>query len=352
MAITRKAAERAWGHSEMEALHDLPAWDWDDFRIFAAVVRHGSYTRAARALGWTQSAVSRRIARLEQALGIRLFDRSCRGAELTLEGRRLSNYASGAELMLSRGVNSVLDAVRRIDSDCKIIMGDGLASYWMPAFLPAFLERNPAIGLKLYTDQNVDAARSPLFDIELHYAHPLSDESVALQVATLHFMLFGSPEYLMRFGVPQTPQDLRHHRIADTAFRLGDRGSFASWAGLDRSAILETNSSVVVGEAIRSGNVIGMLPTYAALIDTGLVPLIPEMHFHAPIYLCFDRQAGKKPAVRATIDFLKEFVFDRSRMPWFADEFACPDKGWRRILDRCLAQARDTAPSQQYAAAS
>ncbi len=315
-----------------------PDWDWDDFRVFVAVARHGSYTRAARELGWTQSAVSRRIARLEQSLSLRLFDRSFRGTQLTSEGERLFSYANGAELMLSRGVRSVRDAAQRLDSDCNILLGDGIASYWMPMFLPAFLARNPAIALNLYTAHNAHATGAQVFDLEIQYSHPLTEDVVALPLGTLHFMLFASQDYLMRYGVPSSLRDLRHHRLTDTAYRLSDRGSFAAWAGLDREAVVATNSSVVMGETVRAGGAIGLLATYAALVDPRLVPLLPEAHFRVPVMLCFERETAKKPAVRETIDFLKNAVFDRSAMPWFADDFQRPAKNWRKLLDEHLAK--------------
>ncbi|HEX3675353.1 MAG TPA: LysR family transcriptional regulator [Rhizomicrobium sp.] len=315
--------------------------DWDDFRVFTAVAREGSYTRAASELRLTQSAVSRRIARLEQALGARLFDRSARGAELTGEGVRLLNHAKGAELMLARAVGSVRESVERIDGECKIIMGDGLGSYWMPPFLQSLLERNPAITLRLFTGQELANNQTPPFDVQIHYTHPMAESRVAVRVATLHFMLFASSEYVSNFGMPKALAELRHHRIADSTFRLTEKGSLASWAGLDHDAVIATNSSVVLCEAIRRGTVIGLLPTYLPVVEPKLIPVLPDMHFHAPVFVCFERETGAKPAVRATIDYLKEYVFDSRRMPWFFEHFVAPQKEWKRIYESSLMRAAD-----------
>ena len=91
-----KVLNQALGHVRTDERADARGLDWDDFRVFTTVAREGSYTRAARRLSVTQSAVSRRIARLEKAIGARLFDRGTRGVELTSEGNRLLNYANGA----------------------------------------------------------------------------------------------------------------------------------------------------------------------------------------------------------------------------------------------------------------
>ncbi|HEY2071135.1 MAG TPA: LysR family transcriptional regulator [Rhizomicrobium sp.] len=320
--------------------------DWDDFRVFTAIAREGSYTRAAAELHLTQSAVSRRVTRLEQALGARLFDRSARGAALTDEGVRLLNHAKGAELMLARAVESVRESVERVDGECKLIMGDGLGSYWMPPYLAPLLERNPAITLRLFTGQDLGNNQTPPFDVQIHYTHPMADSRVAVRVATLHFMLFASSEYVLNFGMPKSLQDLRHHRVADSTFRLTEKGSLANWAGLDQDAVVATNSSVVLCEAIKRGTVVGLLPTYLPVVEPRLIPVLPDMHFHAPVFLCFERETGTKPAVRATIDFLKEYAFDRQRMPWFFDHFVAPQKEWKRIYDASLLRAA-VNPSQQ-----
>jgi DNA-binding transcriptional LysR family regulator len=339
VTVQGKVLNPALGYARTDGAPDTRALDWDYFRVFAIAAREGSYTRAARKLSITQSAVSRRIARLEKAIGVRLFDRGTRGVSLTSEGAKLLNYANGAELMLARGVGSVRAAASRVEGDCKVVAGDGLGTYWLPRFFSSFLERNPNIGLKFFTTQDHAASQTPLFDLQIHYAHPLAEDSVAIFLGTLHFVLFASPEYLMNFGMPVTCKDLRHHRVLDLTLRLTERGSLAHWAGLDYDGVIMTNSSAVLGETVRSGGGIALLPTYAALVDTKLVPVMTDMHFHAPLFVCFEREAGMKPAVRATLEYLKEFVFDRHRMPWFFDHFVAPQKEWSAILQNCLDRA-------------
>jgi DNA-binding transcriptional LysR family regulator len=339
VAGPEKTAKNSSGHSQIDGTAKAASLDWDDFRIFTTSAREGSFTRTAQKLRMTQSAVSKRMKRLEKAVGARLFDRGQQGVKLTSEGERLLRHANGAETMLSRGVSSVREGVRRVDGECKLITGDGLGSYWLPAFMPFFAERNPATNLVLFTSPDLGANQTPPFDLQIHYTHPLSETRVAVPLATLHFVLFASPQYLHQFGFPKSTQDLRHHRIADSTFRLGEKGSLANWAGLDEDVAMATNSSVILFEMIRNGSTLGLMPTYTALVDPRLVPVLPELHFHAPLFLCFESESRAKPAVRATIDYLKEFVFDRQRMPWFFEHFVAPQKDWKRIYDSCLERA-------------
>ncbi len=301
----------------------------------------GSYTQAARELSLTQSAVSRRVARLEKAINARLFDRGRLGVRLTSEGSRILNYANGAELMLARAVESVQDDVRRANGECKLLMGEGLGGYWMPPFLDGFFEGNPDVNLKLFTSAELGRDQIPPFDVQIHYAHPLAMECVSIRVATLHFMLFATATYLKQFGAPADLRDLARHRVVDSTFRLVDRGSLASWASLTQDVTLATNSSLVLAESVRCGSAIGLLPTYTSVLEQRLIACLPDTHFEAPVFLCFERETAKRPAVRATLDYLKEFVFDNRRMPWFFEHFVAPQKDWKRIYDSCRARAAD-----------
>src|SRR3954454_7195834 len=105
--------------------------DWDDFRVFLEVVRTGSFNRAAAKLKMTQPTVSRRLARLEEAIGVRLFNRDRRGPRLTVEGQRIYNDACSAQVALMRAANQVAGAGRRVEGDCKVHVGEGVATYWI-----------------------------------------------------------------------------------------------------------------------------------------------------------------------------------------------------------------------------
>jgi molybdate transport repressor ModE-like protein len=316
-----------------------PPPDWDDFRLFAAVVRTGSFTRAAHELGVSEPTISRRISRLETALGARLFDRSKGRPQLTTEGKRVLDHATTAENSLTRAAAVMQDSSRQAVGDCNLIMGDGLGCYWLPPFLNAFYQHNPAVDLRLFTSQEMGKDQTPPFDIQIHYLQPLAADRVAVHVGMLHFMLYAAPEYVRRFGTPMSIQDLRHHRIADSTSGLAARGSLMSWASLTKNVAFTTNSNVVLGEALLKGSVVTLAATYTSAIYPDLVHFLPEVHFQAPIYLCFEREAGSRPAVRATIEYLKKFVFARATMPWFADRFMLPQKNWRKLFDTSLANA-------------
>ena len=153
MARPKKAAKSANAYAEISEADQPESIDWDDFRIFLAIVKAGSLNRAADLLDIVQPTVSRRLARLEKNLGIRLFERSTSGPRLTFEGRRVLNSASTAQLSLAQAARSAQEVRPKIEGECKLIMGDGLATYWMPLFLSTFFDRYPNVELKNFVAQ-------------------------------------------------------------------------------------------------------------------------------------------------------------------------------------------------------
>jgi DNA-binding transcriptional LysR family regulator len=314
---------------------DLPkGLAWDDFRIFLAVVQTGSVNRAAIRLGLSQPTASRRLSRLEKRLGIRLFDRDRTGPRLTHHGRRILNDVSAAGYSLNRASRSANAGQGRIEGDCRIVMGDGLATYWMPRFLNKFYDLHPNIELKLFVAQDSTAGKNESFDVQFHYYEPVEVDPVSIRVATLHFMPFASRSYLERHAMPKTLEDLADHRMLEmTAYRI-DKGPWSHWlkGAQMQSAPLLVNQSAPLAEAVRQGVGIALLPTYVTVTDPEFVPLDVGLHLPSPVYMSFQREVAKKWSVRAAIDFLRDVAFQRKSMPWFTEEFNYPVPSWNAIV--------------------
>ncbi len=334
----------------MQKSLNSPSWtesSWDDFRVFLEVVHHGSFNRAAIKLKMTQPTVSRRLLRLEKAIGVRLFDRDRRGPRLTYEGQRIYNDASAAQVALTRAANQASSAANRVDGDCKLFMGDGIAAYWMTRFLAPFFNRYPNIELKLFGAHDSSVDKREMFDLHVHYYEPAEADPIAIRVGTMHFIPFGSRDYLARHGTPRGVDDLGHHRLLDLAVYLADMGSWASWSREEAAThtVLFTNLSACLAESVRHGAGIALLPTYAALVDDAYVPLDIGVRFQAPIFVSYQRDATKKWPVRATLDYLRANVFDRKAMPWFQETFVSPAPEWREELAALIGQAAEPVPA-------
>jgi molybdate transport repressor ModE-like protein len=305
-------------HTENEQLPD-----WDDFRLLLAVVQFGSISRAAAALSLTQPTVSRRIERLEESMRLRLIDRSHSGAKLTAEGQRIVEELNIAHGAIQRAMRSA--AATRME-DVKLLMTDGMATYWLPKFLPRFFETHPEIELRVYTSTEFGAEQRGHFDLSIHYVQPTDPNLITVRLGSLHFMPYASAEYLLRLGEPESLADLGRHRLLDYVLYLIDKGTWMTRlpATLDEGrAQLFTNSSAVLCENVRSGAGIALLPTYISVYEKEIVPIDVDLRFETPFWLCYHKEAADKRAVRITIEFLK-CIFDRRTMPWFAERFVIP----------------------------
>jgi DNA-binding transcriptional LysR family regulator len=343
VARQKKATNSGTAYAEIAEGPQPELVDWDDFRIFLAIVKAGSLNRAAELLGIVQPTVSRRLARLEKNLGVRLFERSTSGPRLTFEGRRVLNSVSMAQLSLAQATRNAQTVGPKIEGECKIVMGDGLASYWMPLFLSAFFDRYPNVELKNFVAQEAMAGKNEIFDIHVHYYDPTEIDPVAMRIASLHFIPFASRDYLEKYGTPHSMEDLREHRLLDLSLYLIDRGSWSAWWA-NRSApgtSLLTNQSAPLAEAVRRGAGIALLPTYVALTDEDFVPLDLGLRFQLPVYLSYQRDSLARWPVRAAVDFLSTTVFDRRLMPWFGDQYEAPSRRWKELFDDILVQAAD-----------
>jgi len=330
-------AKSVLANTQSKAPAGLRAPDWDDFRVFLTVARFGNFNKAAAELAMTQATISRRVERLERSLGARLFDRGRHGASLTLDGRRVLNEANAAEISLSRATHRTR-TTGEVEGDCKLLATDGLAAFWLPRFLSSFAERYGGVVLRCFVTLEPGRSARPPFDLQIQYIAGKEADTVPLRLATLHFNFFASRSYLRKFGMPASFDDLSRHKLLMFSSNLSDEGNWAEYAisQAELTSCYFTNSSAQLGELVRQGMGISFLPSYSPLVDDTFVPIIPDFHRKVGIFLNYRRDVVQKPAVRATVDFLKDVVFNRRDMPWFRDEYETPSVEWPRILDRLL----------------
>ncbi len=298
--------------------------DWSDFRLLTAILRAGSLTKAARALGLSQATVSRQMDRLERNVGIPLLERSTSGVELTRHGIRLVEELRSVWDKFERAMVRVRSSTR-VHETAKMVTTDGIATYWIPRFLSWL---GDDVELRLFTASEAGQDKFEHFDLSIHYMQPNDPNAITTKLGMFHFMPYASPEYLARRGTPKCAADLAEHDLLDHSLYLIDKGTWQTRLpeGSDDVRIsLFTNSSTVLVESVRQGLGICWLPTYGSVFERNLVPVDVGLHLATPIFLCYHRDSEDKPAVRAMIHFLKH-IFDRRKMPWLHDEFVLPSQ--------------------------
>jgi hypothetical protein len=106
---------------------------------------------------------------------------------------------------------------------------------------------------------------------------------------------------------------------------------YSNTATLGRSYLF-SNSGNIILQSVLAGHVIGLLPSYTYVVSQDLVPILPDCHYETGLFIYFSDAASGKKATRAMIDFLRNIVFDKQRMPWFADRYEKPNENWRAIF--------------------
>ncbi|HEX2590029.1 MAG TPA: LysR family transcriptional regulator [Rhizomicrobium sp.] len=294
--------------------------------MFLLVVKLGSFHKAAEALGLTQPTVSRRIARLEAALGVELVIRRRSGVTLTPEGQAILDDLGIANDAIHR-VRKHRKGVGSKKEDVKLVITDGLATYWLPYFLGSFFDQYPNIELRIQTATETRPQLSDQFDLSIHYLQPTDPDLMITKLGTLHFVPYASSAYLARKGTPHTIAELSKHRLLDYLLYLVDKGSWSTRLpeGLvTNGPQLFTNSSASLAEAVRRGVGIALLPTYGAAFEEGFVPLEIGMQYQTPFWLCYRKEAAERPPVQIVLHFLKH-IFNYRSMPWFGQHYVSPN---------------------------
>ncbi len=260
------------------------AMDWDKLRIFHAVADAGSFTHAGEALHLSQSAVSRQISALEESLGLPLFHRHARGLILTEQGELLYRTARDVLGKLMMAEAQLRESKDKPEGPLKITTTVAFGSVWLTMRIKEFLDRYPDIEVSLVlADNELDLSMREA-DVAIRMIPPKQPDLIQRHLMTMRYMVFASPEYLKKYGMPKTPEDLDNHRIVvfgDDAQPPVPNLNWLLEAGASperpRRPILKLNSIFGIFRTVQTGLGIGALPDYLSRESSNLVEILPEI---------------------------------------------------------------------------
>lgn len=292
-----------------------------EFRLFATLVAAGSLTAAAQRLDSSLPAVSRRLATLEQRLGVRLIERHARRFRLTDEGAALHErvVAILSEIDEAEAEASAGKGVPR--GRVRISAPVHVGRTQIAPLIAEFCHRHPAMTIELLlNDAVVDLAEDDM-DIVLNVGMPEAQSVIAKKVVPGRRVVLASPDYIRCFGAPLKPDDLLTH---ECVLLVRGRRIFNRWLFRQGSEIQETHvsgrlmstSSEVVYDWILQGRGIGIKGSWDIEDDLSsgrLVECLPEYACDpADLYLVYASKRHLPLRVRAFIDFLTERFANRS----------------------------------------
>ncbi|GAA0786545.1 LysR family transcriptional regulator [Marinobacterium sediminicola] len=291
----------------------------NDLSLFIRVVETGSFTAAAESLNVQKSTISRRIAQLEDTLGIRLIQRTTRKLKLTPEGEELFSRAQPLVDDLEAVQDDISASRTELRGRLRLTMPTEIGVFMMNEVISSFMETYPRIEVDVeLSTRTVDLIEEGV-DLTLRLG-PLPNSSlIARHVAGLHRGLFATPDYIEKHGMPQTPAELAQHQCI-TLLKPFDHLRFINWNNQEPVSMggrLRTNSLSFVREMILQGYGIGRLPEVfcSELVQNGtIVRVLGDFNLEPlEINALYASRRNLNPRVGAFLDHMTDRLSDH---PW------------------------------------
>jgi DNA-binding transcriptional LysR family regulator len=185
--------------------------DWDDLRVFLAVARSESLSAAGKRLKIDPATVGRRIARLEEATGTRLFAKSPQGYALSEAGAQLLPHAEAVE-RATLGVAESLTGPGGLTGLIRLGAPDGCANYLLPQVLARIADANPGLEVQIVALPRVFNLSKREADLAIGVSRPEAGRLTVQKLTDYRLHLAASRAYLARLPLTD-PAELRHHRF-------------------------------------------------------------------------------------------------------------------------------------------
>lgn len=281
--------------------------------FFARVVEAKSFSLAARTLGVSKSAVSARVARLEERLGVRLLHRTTRRLALTADGVRLYELCARVVSHADEAADVAAGASSLARGTLRVRATTGFAQRHLLGPIREFQRLHPGLGVDLRLSDRAAERTVEDVDVALLLAGRLADSSLtARKLATVRVSVVASPDYLRRRGIPFRPQDLVDHDCMAHSVRVGkDELAFATDEGTVEMGLLAklvANDGAFLREAAIAGLGVVMLPELLvddALRERRLFRILEGFHASEISLIAVHAHGQLPPAsVRAFVDHL------------------------------------------------
>ncbi len=294
-----------------------------EMMVFAKVVETQSFSAAARALHTSKSLVSKQVASLEGALGVRLLNRTTRRMSLTDIGAAYYQHCAriADEIAAARETASLLQSEPR--GVLKITSPIVFASMHLAGAITAFLERYPQVEIELDTSDRVLDLVDEGYDLALRITNNPALATVSRKIVDLRWATCAAPAYLARHGEPATPQDLAAHNCLYNHTLGGPARNWQFRAGkqtvtITANGTVRANSTEVLHRLALQGVGVILFPTYVVGHDlaTGTLKEILPDYTAFPdfaLYATYMPNRYMQAKVRVFIDHLLDYFGKTSR---------------------------------------
>lgn len=282
--------------------------DWEDVKHFLEVAASSSTLAASRRLKVSQTTVARRVAALERALGVRLFDRRSTGYTLTVDGAVLLPHAREIADAMRGFAERASSAVRNTGGVVRVTVVETLAVTLLPPILRDLAAAHPNISIELDTSSEPRDLAAGAADIAIRVSRaPSGPGLIGRRIADDPWTLYCSRSYAAAHGHPTNIAEVGHHPL------IGGGGEhvwepYRTWLianGLEEAVTMHYSSAMGLLAAVRAGTGLAMLPSFIADNDPDLLACLPKKTPEPRgIWLLTHERLRHEPRIRTVLDSL------------------------------------------------
>lgn len=290
--------------------------DPGDLSFFSALARAGSLSAAARELGITTPAVSKRLALMESRVGLALVNRTTRRMSLTHEGEIYLEHARRVLAEIDDLEQRLGVSKARPKGLLRVNATLGFGRLQVAPLVSRFVKRYPEVDVQMQLSVNPPPLTEDAFDVCIRFGEPPDSRVIARQIAPNRRLLCASAAYLAEHGTPRVPSDLERHNCigirqgkeAYGVWRLSIGGDQASAQSVKIRGNLATNDGEVAVNWALDGHGILMRAEWDIerhLKSGRLVQVLPQYDTpDASIYAVYPQHHQADARVRAFVDFV------------------------------------------------
>ena len=280
---------------------------WELYRSFLSVLKEGSLSGAARALGITQPTVGRHVSALEKSFGLALFTRSRAGLLPTEAALALRAYAQEMHSTAAALQRAAASQGEGVKGTVRVSASEVVGVEVLPAIVARLRQAHPRLTVELVSTNRLQDLLLREADIAVRMAPPRQGLLIARRVGAVAVGLFAHQSYLERHGTPKNLSELVQHALIgfdeETPFLRAARTTIPHWS---RAAFsIRTDSDVGQLALIRAGCGIGVCQVALARRSTDLVRVLAhKFEFKLDTWITMHEDLRSSPRCKVTFDAL------------------------------------------------
>ncbi|MCB1311598.1 MAG: LysR family transcriptional regulator [Sedimentitalea sp.] len=292
--------------------------DWDKLRIFHAVADAGSLTHAGDRLNLSQSAVSRQIRALEEALNATLFHRHARGLILTEQGELLFDATVAMAKRLDAATARIRDSEEEVFGELRVTTTFGFGTLWLAPRLTKLYEKYPHLKIDLMLEERVLDLPMREADVAIRMKEPSQADLVRKKLMSVQMLLYASRAYLDKHGAPKELADIADHRLIcqnPTSFQVAAGAALVQQLmTYSPFSLLTVNNYFGVLQGVLNNLGIGVLPDYLTQDFPDLVRILPEIESaDVPVFLAYPEELRQSQRIAVFRDFVQDEIISHRK---------------------------------------